>query len=121
MLSIFLNLRKSLIVQFLLSRFPWQKHLAAIRQIIKVLPGNLSRLNECATRGVDPEILKGGQRSMSATMVGQQKKLGFRWSKKAEITLETISFLAKYLYQYLQIFSIFIDKVLLVFQNLLTR
>ena len=30
---------------------------------------------------------------MSATMVGQRKKkLGFRWSKKAKITLETIGF-----------------------------
>ena len=34
-----------------------------------------------------------GQHSMSATMVGRQKKkLGFRWSKKVKITLETISF-----------------------------
>ena len=30
---------------------------------------------------------------MSATMVGRQKKiLNFRWPKKAQITLETISF-----------------------------
>ena len=29
---------------------------------------------------------------MLATMVGWRKKLGFRWSKKTEITLETISF-----------------------------
>ena len=34
-----------------------------------------------------------GWRSMSTTMVGRQKKvLAFRWSKKAKITLETISF-----------------------------
>ena len=34
-----------------------------------------------------------GWRSMSTTMVGRQKtNLGFRWSKKAKITLETISF-----------------------------
>ena len=42
--------------------------------------------------GADPEILKKGGCSMLATMVGWQKKLGFRWSKKAEITLETIGF-----------------------------
>ena len=29
---------------------------------------------------------------MLATMVDWRKKLGFRWSKKTEITLETISF-----------------------------
>ena len=75
MLSIFPKLRKGLVVQFLLSRFQWQKHLAAMRQIIKVLPSNLSCLNECATTGADSEILKGWQRSMSATMVGRQKKI----------------------------------------------
>ena len=37
--------------------------------------------------------------------------LGFRWSEKVEITLET-KLLANYFYQYFQIFSIFIDKVL---------
>ena len=36
-----------------------------------------------------------------------KKSLGFRWSKKAKITLETKS-LAKYFYQHFQIFSIFI-------------
>ena len=42
--------------------------------------------------GADPEILRKGGCFMLATMVGWQKKLGFRWSKKAEITLETIGF-----------------------------
>ena len=36
-----------------------------------------------------------------------KKILGFRWSKKAKITLET-KFLAQYFCQYFQIFSIFI-------------
>ena len=43
-----------------------------------------------ALTGADPEIFKKGgegERSMSATMV-----LGFRWSKKAKVTFETISF-----------------------------
>ena len=30
-------------------RFYWQKYLVSIRQIIKVLPGNLPHVNECAT------------------------------------------------------------------------
>ena len=47
MLSIFINLRIGLVVQFLPSRFQWQIYLAAIRQIIKELPGNLSHVNEC--------------------------------------------------------------------------
>ena len=49
MLSIFINLRKGLVVWFLLSRFQWQKCLVAIRQTIIVLPVNLPHLNECAT------------------------------------------------------------------------
>ena len=65
--------------------------------------------------GADPEILKKG-RSMSATTVGQQKKKDFRWSKKAEI-----SFWQNIVNQYFQIFSIFINKILSIFQNLLTR
>ena len=48
-----------------------------------------------------------------------KKILDFKWSKKAEITLETISFLVKYFYQYFQIFSVFINKMLSIFQNLL--
>ena len=44
---------------------------------------------------------------MSATMVSRRRTFGFRWSKKVEITLET-KFLAKYFYQYFQIFSILI-------------
>ena len=39
-----------------------------------------------------------------------KKMLGFRWS----------TFLAKYFYQYFQILSVFIDKILSIFQNLLT-
>ena len=49
MLSTFINLRKGLVVQFLLLRIWFKKYLVAIRQIIKVLPGNLLLVNECAT------------------------------------------------------------------------
>ena len=49
MLSIFINLRKVLVAQFLLSRIQRQKFLVAIRQTINVLPGNLPRVNECHT------------------------------------------------------------------------
>ena len=59
---------------------------------------------------------------MLVTMVGQQKKkLDFRWSKKAENDVRNYKFLAKYFYQHFQIFSIFIEKILSIFQNLLTR
>ena len=44
-----------------------------------------------------------------------RKILGFRWSEKAEMTLETM-FLAKYFDQHFQIFSIFIDKILSIFK-----
>ena len=47
MLSIFVNLRKGLVFQLLLSRLQWQKYLIAIRQIIKVLHGNIPCVNEC--------------------------------------------------------------------------
>ena len=52
---------------------------------------------------------------MSATGWSMKKILGFRWSKKAKITLETISFyrnisfsIFRYFFQYFQVFSIFI-------------
>ena len=65
-------------------------------------------LEKIAFAEPDPEILKGG----GALYVDHhdwptKKILGLRWSKKARITLETISFLAKYSYQYFQIFAIF--------------
>ena len=47
MLFIFVNLRKGLVFQLLLSRLQWQKYLIAIRQIIKVLHGNIPCVNEC--------------------------------------------------------------------------
>ena len=53
---------------------------------------------------------------MLTTMVGwQKKKLGLRWSKKAVITVETK------VYQHFQILFIFIDEILSISQNLLTR
>ena len=42
--------------------------------------------------GADPDVLKrGGALCQPPWLVGE-KNLGFRWSKKAETTLETISF-----------------------------
>ena len=62
--------------------------------------------------GVDAEILKrggGGPLYFGHHGCPAKKILDFRWSKKVEITSETISkFLVKYFYQYFQIFSIFI-------------
>ena len=55
---------------------------------------------------------------MLATMVGQQKKTSFRWSKKVQNNVRNYNFLAKCIYLYFQIFSIFIDKILLTFQNI---
>ena len=57
---------------------------------------------------------------MSATMVDRRNKIsGFRWSKKAEITLETIGF-----WQNISIsifkFSPFLSIKSSIFQNLLT-
>ena len=42
--------------------------------------------------GVDPEILKGGALYVSYHGWPTKKLLGFKWSKKAKITLETKSF-----------------------------
>ena len=42
--------------------------------------------------GADPEILKRGALSVGHHGWLAKKSLGFRWSKKAEITLETIGF-----------------------------
>ena len=61
-------------------------------------------------------FLKGGGLYVDHHGWPLKKILGFRWSK-AEVTLETISFLAKHLYQFFQILSIFIDKILSIFQN----
>ena len=46
------------------------------------------KVGDCMSAGADPEILK---RRGPLWVLGL-KILGFRWSKKAEITLETISF-----------------------------
>ena len=46
------------------------------------------KVDDCMSAGADPEILKRG----GPLWVLGLKILGFRWSKKAEITLETISF-----------------------------
>ena len=42
--------------------------------------------------GADPEILKRGVLYVVHHDWSTKKKLGFRWSKKAEIALETIGF-----------------------------
>ena len=65
--------------------------------------------------GADSEILKRGALYVAHHGWLTRKILGFRWSEKAEMTLETM-FLAKCFYQYFQIFSIFIDKILLIFK-----
>ena len=41
---------------------------------------------------MDPEILKRGGALCQPPWLAGKKSLGFRWSKKAEITLETIGF-----------------------------
>ena len=76
--------------------------------------------------GTDAEILKGKGEEVGGWEGGEgvlyvghhdclgKKILGFKWSKKAEITFE-INF-----YQYFKIFSIFIYKILSIFPNLLT-
>ena len=64
----------------------------------------------------DPEILKRGALYVDHHGWPAKKILGFRWSKKTEITLETI---------FLSIFSIFFpfffNKILSIFQNIPTR
>ena len=56
--------------------------------------------------------------SILTTMVGQRKKKKFRWSKEDQNKVRNYNFLAKYLFQYFQFFSIFIDKIWLIFQNI---
>ena len=71
--------------------------------------------------GADAEILKRGGALCRLPWLAGEKILGFRWSKKAEITLETISFWQNISISIFQIFSIIIHKILSIFQNLLTR
>ena len=62
--------------------------------------------------------LEKGERSMSVTMVGRRKE---RKKKQKQNNVRNYKFLEKYFCQYFQIFSIFFNKILSVFQNLLTR
>ena len=48
--------------------------------------------------GADLEILKRGVLYVGHHGWSAKQVLDFRWSKKVEITLETVKFLAKYLY-----------------------
>ena len=58
--------------------------------------------------GANPGILKKrGWRYVSHHLLHQKKCLGFRWSKKVKIKLETISFLAKCFFKFFQILCIF--------------
>ena len=64
--------------------------------------------------GVDPEIY------VSHHGVPAKKNIDFRWSKKSETALETISLWQNISISILKFFFIFIDKILSIFQNLLT-
>ena len=76
--------------------------------------------------GVDPEIFKRGERGWGGALyvshhgVPAKKNIDFRWSKKGKTTLETISFWQNISISILKFFFIFIDKILSIFQNLLT-
>ena len=50
------------------------------------------RFHICLTAGADPEILKRGALYVSHHGWSTMKILGFRWSKKAKLTLETKAF-----------------------------
>ena len=64
--------------------------------------------------GADAEILKTGVALYRPPWLADEEK-------KGRNNVRDYKFLAKYLYQYFQIFYIFIDKILSIFQNLLTR
>ena len=56
---------------------------------------------------------------MLATMIGRQRKnLGFRWSKKAKITLKTISFWRNIYFSIFKFSPVLFDEILSIFQNL---
>ena len=74
-----------------------------------------------AKSGAEAEILKKEGALCRLLWMAGGNILGFRWSKKFRIMLETISFWQNISISFSQIFSIFINKVLSVFQILLTR
>ena len=53
--------------------------------------------------GANPEILKRREAPCLPPWLADEENLGFRWSKKTKITLQTKS-LAKHFFQYFQIF-----------------
>ena len=74
-----------------------------------------------AKSGAETEILKKEAALCRPLLLAGGNILGFRWFKKFQIMLETISFWQNISISFSQIFSIFINKVLSVFQILLTR
>ena len=73
----------------------------------------------CNYRGRSRDFEKGA--TLCQKNWPEKNFLGFKWSKKAENNVRNYKFLAKYFYQYFKIFLIFIDKILSIFQNLLTH
>ena len=71
--------------------------------------------------GVDAEILKRGDPLCRPPWLAGEKSFRFQMVLIGRNNVRNYKFLAKYFYQYFQIFSIFIDKILSIFQNLLTR
>ena len=59
-------------------------------------------------RGGSRDFGKGGSFYVGHHGCWMKKILGFRWSKKGQNNVGNYTFLAKYFYQYFQIFSIFI-------------
>ena len=76
------------------------------------------------SRGGSRDFEKGGHSMSAAIVVWRSKFLGFRWSKKAKITLETISFWPNISFSIFKMFSIFkvqwklAKETLSIFQNL---
>ena len=75
------------------------------------------------TRGGSRDSEK-GEALCGPPWLTRKKILGFRWSKKAEVTLETRSFwqiISIGIFKFSVLFFHFFDKILSIFQNLLTR
>ena len=94
----------------------WLKYTLFYLQHIHVM---LSKLYP--KQGRIQRFWKGGSLCVGHHGWPTKKMLGFRWSKKVKITLETKAFNETHFFQYSHIFSIFIyNEILSVFQDLLT-
>ena len=71
-----------------------------------------------------PEIFKGwggrGRELYVGHRLAGEENFRFQTVLKGQSNVRNYKFLAKYFYHFFQIFSIFIDKILSIFQNLLT-